>query len=147
MLKLKLKLIVLATLCFIIAINTACNDADITTQKDADNTLSSEFCQYVNNEDFESLKPIINDFLKEIEPNLDDAAKLQKLCDYLNKYDCVLNAEIFCVSCVKTLPPHSELKVQFKQNASSGMRSITLGLCIHMTEPLRVSQWHYPDDN
>jgi len=99
--------------------------------------INSLFCQYVTEEDFKSTEPLINDFLKKIEPNLGDKEKLEKLCEWLEKYDCILDVDLFCVSCIYTLPAHSEMDVTF----STDNGSITLILCISMSEPL-VARWH-----
>ena len=74
--------------------------------------------------------------------SLDEEAKLQKLCDWLNEKDCVINAEILFVNGIYTLPPMSHLLVIFAtQNGAK-----ELELCIVSSEPLGVSGWHYPDE-
>ena len=118
---------------------SACSDSEAAKHPNLQDEI---FCKYVEEENFEALIPIMNDFFKEIEPALDDKAKLQKLCDWLNEKDCVINAEIQCVNCIKTLPPMSHLLVSFAtQNGAK-----ELELCVGGSESLGVSGWHYPDE-
>ena len=124
-----------------IFIFVACNSNDANKPDTVNNFQSTEFCKYVSEGKFEiteGVGKIINDFLKEIAPELDDTVKMEKLRDWLNKMECVSDAEILCVSCVKTNPPHSELIATF----STQDGPITLGLCIFMGEPLVLANWH-----
>ena len=97
-----------------------------------------EFCEYVNTGNIDKTIPIINEFLNVLSDNLDETQKLQQLAIWLKSCPCVIDATIFCVSCVKTLPAHSEIVISFNENGEVK----ELNLCILMSNPLSAVHYH-----
>ena len=96
------------------------------------------FCAYVNEENIDKTLPFINEFLKSLSNDLDEEQKLQELVTWLKSKPCIVDASIFCVSCVKTGIPHSEVFVSFKENGVTK----ELSLCILMSNPLQAVRYH-----
>lgn len=99
---------------------------------------SDTFCAYVNQQLYDSTGTIIDQFLESLAQNISDEEKLEKLKNWLICMNCVENAEILCVSCIKTYPPQSELKVVF----IDGNLNVELVLDILMAEKLRFVRFH-----
>mgnify|MGYP007011821550 CR=1 FL=1 len=99
---------------------------------------SDTFCAFVNQQLYDSTGTIINQFLESFDQNKSDEVRLEKLKNWLNSLSCVENAEIICLSCIKTNPPQSELKVVFV----SGGQMVELILDILMGEKLRFVRYH-----
>ena len=97
-----------------------------------------EFCSFVNVENKDKTIPFINDFLSGQSDNLDDTQKLQALVAYLKSYPCIIDATLFCVSCIKTLPLQSEIIISFKEG---GVIQKYI-LDISMSKPLKASHYH-----
>jgi hypothetical protein len=96
------------------------------------------FCAYVNEENIDKTIPITNEFLKTLSDDLDEEQKLQELVTWLKLKSCIVDANIFCVSCVKTGIPHSEVFVSFEENGVTK----ELSLCILMSSPLKAVRYH-----
>jgi len=97
-----------------------------------------EFCSYVNTENIDKTIPIVNEFLSGLSDNLDETQKLQRLATWLKSCPCFIDATVFCVSCVKTLPAYSEILVSFKEDGVTK----ELNLCILMSTPLKAVRYH-----
>ena len=104
-----------------------------TCEKDRD----EEFCSLVNEQNFDATGPLIDDFLATFKKG-DEAYKLEKLRAWLERKDCVGKVQILCNSCIETLPPQSELSVEFISNSGD----TTLTLDILMDDPLRFGAYH-----
>lgn len=96
----------------------------------------STFCILINNQDFDATGPVINEFLKTLQK--DDDQALGKLKNWLDCKNCVKSAEILCNSCIETLPPQSEILVQFNSNGQVVEKTMD----ILMSEPLKFSGYH-----
>jgi hypothetical protein len=96
-----------------------------------------EFCALVNEQNFEATGPLIDDFLATLK-NGDEGYKLEKLRKWLESKDCVGKVQILCNSCIETLPPQSELSVEFISNGNT----ITLTMDILMDDPLTYRTYH-----
>lgn len=97
----------------------------------------SEFCSLVDNQDFDATGAIIDDYLARLKKNKPDE-NLEKLADWLECMSCVDKAKILCNSCIETLPPQSELSIEFN---SSGQK-IDKTLDIIMSDPLEYRGYH-----
>jgi hypothetical protein len=95
------------------------------------------FCSLVDNQDFDATGTIIDNYLAGLEKNKKDE-NLEKLRDWLECKSCVDKAEIICNSCIYTLPPQSELRVDFNSNG----KTVTMTLDILMDEPLKFRAYH-----
>lgn len=104
-----------------------------TCEKDRD----EEFCTFVNEQNFEATGPLIDDFLATLK-NGDEDYKLEKLRKWLERKDCVGKVQILCNSCIETLPPQSELSVEFISNDAT----VTLTMDILMGDPLTFRTYH-----
>ena len=96
-----------------------------------------EFCSLVNKEDFDATGPLIDDFLAGLKKNKADE-NLEKLVEWLNCKDCVVSANILCNSCIETLPPQSEIQVDFNLNG----QTVTKTMDIIMHEKLKFAAYH-----
>ncbi len=75
---------------------------------------SQSFCEYVYEEKLETAKEIINDFIKELDTNLDVDIKIIMLRNWLNNYYCVLDVGPFLITTFTTgIPPHNEVHIDF----------------------------------
>jgi hypothetical protein len=96
------------------------------------------FCANVKDQTFDSTGPIIDHFLERVIKSASDEEKLEILKNWLISMSCVDNVEILCVSCIKTNPPQSELKVVFIVDD----QEIELILDILMDETLKFVRFH-----
>ena len=128
----------MSLLVVIICLSSCVDDNDNNKIKPNNNNNNDGFCQYVSEEKFELTGEFINDFLKNLDSKLDDYAKLEKLCDWLKTKDCVLDAEIRCVSCIETLPEQSELIITFA--TENGLKQLVMD--ISMSKPLVFVRYH-----
>lgn len=96
-----------------------------------------EFCTLVNEQNFEATGPLINDFLATLKKGNEDY-KLEKLRKWLERKNCVGEVKILCNSCIETLPPQSELSVEFISNGTT----TTLTMDILMGDPLTFRTYH-----
>jgi hypothetical protein len=78
--------------------------------------------------------PIINDFLAGLSEDLNDEQKLQALTEWLKLRPRIIDATIFCVSCIKALPAESEISISFKENDKTEV----FILDILMSNPLKA---------
>ncbi len=97
-----------------------------------------EFCRLIANHQEGKALTNINNYLSKQDKNLDDAAKLRLLKDWLECKTCLQEAEILCNSCIDTYPSQSELSVRLKGSKPDKM----LVLDIVMSKPLRAVRFH-----
>jgi len=98
------------------------------------NDNNVEFCSYLNLDDIDKTIPIMNDYLSELKSDLSDEQKLQAFTKWLKSYSCVSDADILCVSCIKTLPEQSEISIMFIEE-----RTVMVAvLDILMSNPLQA---------
>lgn len=110
----------------------------ISCEKDRDaDPGDALFCRYVNNQDFDSTGPLINAFLTDLERNRPDE-NLETLRSWLEAKSCVDKATILCNSCIYTLPPQSEISIDF----ISQRQKITLTMDVTMSDPLVFRAYH-----
>ena len=95
------------------------------------------FCELVEDQNFHSTGSLIDDFLVTL-PKGNSDNNLIKLKDWLESKSCVSKAEILCNSCIFTLPPQSELSVDFISNG----QPITMTLDVLMDDPLEFRAYH-----
>jgi hypothetical protein len=95
------------------------------------------FCRLIDKEDFDGTGPIIGAYLAGLRTDETDT-QLEKLADWLACQSCVAQVTILCNSCIYTLPPQSELQVDF---VSKG-KHITKILDILMGDPLTYRGHH-----
>jgi len=102
---------------------------------------STEFCGRVKVLDFQKVAEITNEFLVTINNSLSDDAKIDNLKNWLLGHPCVQDVEIFCVSCIYTLPPISELSITFKVNGQLLVKIMD----VLMSEPMQCG-FHSDED-
>ncbi|ASB50050.1 hypothetical protein [Alkalitalea saponilacus] len=124
-----------STIFFLTIIHTGCTKDDVKCSDDF------EFCAHINSEEYHKTGVYIDKYLNSLDANLNDEEGLNKLKDWLECNSCVENVEIFCVSCIKTYPPKSELIVLFNVNDQQTEKT----LFIIMGAPLRFG--HYQERN
>lgn len=98
----------------------------------------TEFCAFVNKEEYNNTGSIIDKYLSRQKESLSDNEKLEQLRDWLKCKSCVSNAEILCNSCIYTNPAQSELKVLFIVNG----QQVEKVLDIIMDKPLKFRTFH-----
>ena len=122
-----LKAIILSTLLL-----TSCGKEGLTCSGD------SEFCSFIDKEDFTGTSSVINKWLAKQKTNLSENEKLEQLRDWLECKSCVSEAKIDCNSCIYTLPPQSELKIAFMIKG----QKVEKCLDVIMDTPLKVRGFH-----
>lgn len=95
-----------------------------------------EFCSAVQKEEYQSLLPLTDRFLAQLSGNLSDLEKIEKLNDWLSQKICIAHTEVFCVSCMFSLPPQSRVFVTFSNNGQSAHKVLD----ILMSDPPRVAR-------
>lgn len=95
-----------------------------------------EFCSAVQKEEYLSLLPLTDRFLAQLSGNLSDVEKIEKLNDWLSQKTCIAHTEVFCVSCMFSLPPQSRIFVTLSNNGQSAHKVLD----ILMSDPPRVSR-------
>lgn len=98
---------------------------------------TNEFCSMINGQDFDSTGTLIDAYL-ETQLNGTTDEKLDNLKNWLETNSCVTKAEVFCNSCMYSLPPQSEISVDFISNG----QPITKKLYILMNDTLQFSGFH-----
>lgn len=101
-------------------------------------SYDTEFCAFVNSEEFNKTGTLIDIYLSSLKTKLSDEEKLVKLKLWLECKNCVEAVEIICVSCIETNPPQSELRVTFIVKR----KQIVKILDILMDDPLRFRTYH-----
>jgi hypothetical protein len=96
------------------------------------------FCNCVQEEAYDRLIPVIDNFLKDVKKNQSEKQKLDKLVDWLRCKSCVSKAEILCISCIETYPTQSEIKVGFIIHGEVQTKILD----VIMDEPLRIRTFH-----
>lgn len=102
------------------------------------NTDEETFCRFVNEQKFDSTSTVINSFLETLDETDTDEKKIDDLRNWLLVKSCVNMVEIICVSCIKTFPPQSELRVTF----AVGNQTVELTMDILMSETPRFLNYH-----
>jgi hypothetical protein len=108
------------------------------TENDFECRNNQQFCSSIQSENLQKTETVINEFLKELSVDLDSQEKLERLRDWLQCKSCVAHAEIFCNSCIYTLPPISELNITFIIEGQETEKVMD----IIMSEPLRFAGYH-----
>lgn len=108
------------------------------TENDFECRNNRQFCNPIQSENLQESGPIIDKFLRELPRDLSSQEKLERLRDWFQCKSCVSHAEIFCNSCIYTLPPISELKITF---IIAGQETEKI-LDIRMSEPLMFVGYH-----
>jgi hypothetical protein len=101
---------------------------------------NKKFCTYIEQEDYQNAGSIIDKYLNKQKKSLSDSEKLKHLRDWLNCKSCVSNAEVFCNSCIYTLPAQSELNVTFLVKGKQVDKALII--IIVMDEPLKFSTFN-----
>lgn len=70
--------------------------------------------------------------------NKDQDENLEKLRVWLEEKECIDEAKLLCNSCIKTLPPQSELSVSFVTNGLTAKMTMD----ILMGDPLKFRAYH-----
>jgi hypothetical protein len=107
--------------------------------------LEEHFCSLVNSDKMHFAKPALDLFFASLSHSVDplyetltDEQKLRLFTAWLKTHDCITDAQIFCVSCVYTLPAQSEIYFTFLSNG----QAVTRCMDILMSEPLRFVRVH-----
>ena len=101
------------------------------------NEDDQQFCACVAEKNFDGTGPFIDIFLATLH-NASSDENLEKLCIWLESKACIDSVKIICNSCIKTLPPQSELSVSFTVDG----KPLTLILDILMDNPLHFRTFH-----
>lgn len=84
--------------------------------KEEDNSFvfsyNEPFCDLAAEQKIDSTERLVGQFLATLE-NKNQSEDLEKLRMWLDAKPCVTQAKILCNSCIKTLPPMSELSISF----------------------------------
>jgi hypothetical protein len=100
--------------------------------------IESEFCTHLGIEDFNSIQPIINQYLKGQNHQLAGEERLNQLNHWLMSKSCVDSSKVRCVSCIYTNPPQSELRLWYNANGAHTSKIID----ILMADTLRMVGYH-----
>ena len=95
------------------------------------------FCTLIDDQEFDATGTLIDNFLANRRKNKPDK-NLDKLKDWLECKSCVDKVEIICNSSIYTLPPQSELSVDFISNGQTE----TMIMDILMSETLKFRAYH-----
>lgn len=128
----KISRLLYLTFLVVTIVYTACKKEDMECSND------SVFCAYISSEEYNKTGTLIDKYLSGLKTSLSDEEKLRKLKDWMECKSCVEIAEILCVSCIKTNPPQSELRVTFVVNG----KQIVKILDIIMDDPLKSGTYH-----
>ncbi len=124
-----------STFLFLTIMQTGCKKDDVKCSNE------TEFCAFISSEEYNKTGVLIDKYLSGLKTNLSDEESLNKLKDWLECNSCVENVEIFCVSCIETYPPKSELIVSFILNGQQTEKT----LFIIMDDPLRFGYYQKPN--
>jgi len=95
------------------------------------------FCEFVNQDDMESTRSIIDDFLKKL-PKDREQENLEVLRYWFTCMECVKDARIFCNSCMESLPPQSQLEVDVLVDGESKLVRVN----VWMGDPMEAGGIH-----
>jgi hypothetical protein len=101
-------------------------------------SLESQFCESISGIDFDDLVQTINKYLKNQNEKFTDEEKINDLKNWLIKTECLTKAQVLCISCIKTNPPMSEIRIGFTVKG----KTIEKTFDIKMENPLFVSGYH-----
>ncbi|MCB9226346.1 MAG: hypothetical protein H6578_04170 [Chitinophagales bacterium] len=101
---------------------------------------NDDFCTFINTQNFEDSRSVVNHFLAGIDDKLPKQEKINLLIEWLNCKNCILNTELICVSCIRTNPPQSELNITIIENGTE--KEYTMDII--MGSPLVLSRYHEP---
>lgn len=123
---------------------TRCNEGP-TLVPGYSSLLKSKLCLSIHQGDLDESLTVINDFLSTLDysDNFKDEkdeqeAKIIELKEWLLAADCVKDVEILCVSCIYTLPPQSELSIQYLTDGGV----IEKVMDVSMDKPMRAVRFH-----
>lgn len=122
----------LNTIILLTLVLPSCQKEDIKCSGD------TEFCSFIDKEDFTGTSSVINKWLTKQKTNLSENEKLERLRDWLECKSCVSQAKIDCNSCIYTLPTQSELKIVFIIKR----QKVEKCLDVIMDTPLKVRGYH-----
>jgi len=74
--------------------------------------LDKDFCEQVEQQDFDALMQVIDDYLS-IEKLDNSDASMDKLNSWMQEKECVNTSTVSCYSCIKTNPATSEIQIEF----------------------------------
>jgi hypothetical protein len=100
-------------------------------------SYNDPFCIWVDKQKVDSTGRLVNEFLVTLK-NVNHAEDLEKLRAWLEAKECVDEAIILCNSCIKTLPPQSELIVSFVTNGLTAKMTMD----ILMDDTLKFRAYH-----
>jgi len=94
--------------------------------------LEEYFCDFVNADKIGLAAPVINLFFKSDNSAayqaLSDEQKIQLFVKWVKSYDCIVDVQIQCASCVKTLPLQSDVLMTFMQDGQPVTRLISISM-------------------
>ena len=127
--------VAVASLClvFLAAVLAGCN-RDKNNGYD-ENVAKEKFCSFLNVENIDKTIPFVDEFLSGLSDGLNDEQQLQELTAWLKSCSCIINATVFCKSCVETNPPKSQIAVSFDENGTTK----NFILEITMSTPLKAA--------
>lgn len=99
---------------------------------------NGEFCSAISIQDHDKTLSVINKYLATQNKNLSDEQKIDKLKKWLAAKSCILEVNIFCISCIYTLPAQSELRIRFMIDGRSAEQTLD----ISMSNPLKAVGFH-----
>jgi hypothetical protein len=88
----------------------ACNNEDIPC------SYNAQFCSAVGGGDMQEAGNYINDFLSRLPEESSDPETIQLLENWLKCKVCVESVEVFCVSCMYSMPPQSSIKFSLRSH-------------------------------
>jgi len=130
------------------------NDADIEVVNNVFNR-SAAFDEYVSQGKIEDTKFIINSLLGSMDPEFIDNTVIDSLMRWLNNRSTVTETQRICLSCIKTTPAHSALKVSFLQQNDTVyyLMDVSMGVPAEITGIHKITeqsdvrliekQWHF----
>lgn len=112
-----------------------CNNKENIQSKSANNY---DLWELVDPENMDETIPVINQFLHDLPVNLSEEQRFLELEKWLKLQNVFLHDPISCVSCIKTDPPTTEVKIRFVY----GGRGFFFVMDIQMTQPMTVTGFH-----
>lgn len=100
-------------------------------------SYSDPFCVWVDKQKIDSTGRLVDEFLVTLK-DVNHDEDLEKLRTWLEAKECVDEAKILCNSCIKTLPPMSELSVSFVTNGLTAKMTMD----ILMDDTLKFVTYH-----
>jgi hypothetical protein len=130
--KMTRKIILTATILFL-----SCFSLFSCKKDKTDSAEEDTFCTLINENNFNATGPLINNFLATLN-NESTSESLNKLSTWLENKSCVDTAIVLCNSCIETLPPQSELSIDFISNG----QKVNKIMDILMDDTLKFREYH-----